>query len=227
MPVVDFANWSDRLEALARPALPDAPLGPRHPVEAKHEYATRFLDECGDRRATDLYLISHLLGLDGPPNPPRTGASPDEHAWHAVQAPDAPLGALELRGDGALAPSERSRGIEAWTEIELSSLHALATIATMRNDPSLKDRCRRAVEWHLAELQPDNGTNHPWAVHAFVWASSTIPHAKQHAGTLVHNACVQRGRPEALSALILLHSAKMLRALSHASDEAVNPADPR
>lgn len=220
MTASELLNWSDRLRALAMASLPDAPIGPGSSLQQRQAFATDFRDEAGVRRSTDGHLISHLLGLGVGPHAERGDGEPEEQLWRAVLEPGSPLDCIDLGGSSALVPSARSLGLEAWTEMELSCLHALSTIAATRRDKLIWNRCLRAAEWHLAELQPDNGTNRPWAVHAFVSISESHPHALLHAGTLVHNARVERGRPERRSALILLHSALVLRMLA---ENAGNP----
>lgn len=209
----DALLWSDRLEALARPVLAACPLDADATSREKQAYADRFRDECGVRRPTDDPLLAELLQL--PPDsqcPPQAGSSHPMLAWNALRNPDEPGLDAYLNSRGPLVPALRDEGIESWTETELSELHALSAHAMIHNDPAARHRCQSAIEWHLAELQPDNGTNRPWALHAFVWFSAQLPDAILHARTLVHNACVERGRPERRSALILMHSARVLRA---------------
>jgi len=113
-------------------------------------------------------------------------------------------------GEGPLVPEAREEGIEAWTEAELSALHALTHIAIRNRSEVIAARCASAIRWHLSEIQPDNGTNRPWAVHAFVLAGQRLPEALMHARTLVHNAIVERGRPERFGALLLLDASDAL-----------------
>lgn len=210
----ELSNWSDQLQALATASLPDAPVGSGCSIQQRQAFVADFRDEAGIRRSTDGHLISHLLGLFAGTYADSSGGGPEEQLWRAVLEPGLSLDCIDIHGSSELIPSARSLGLEAWTEMELSCLHALSTIAAIRRDEAVWARCRRAAEWHLAELQPDNATNRPWAVHAFVAISETHPHALMHAGTLVHNACVERGRPERRSALIMLHSAMVLRMLA-------------
>lgn len=98
--------------------------------------------------------------------------------------------------------------IEVWTEVELSSLHALWRLARLRGDARLRGRAVSAMRWHLEHTQPDNATNRPWALHAFLQEGSAEGEA--YAGTLLHNALAHGGRPEPLSAWILMDSAAEL-----------------
>ncbi len=68
----------------------------------------------------------------------------------------------------------------------------------------------------LRELQPDNATNHPWAIHVFVRLARSAPDPSErdaaliHAQTQLHSCQVAMGRPDRLSACILLHAARSL-----------------
>ncbi|MEO1585156.1 MAG: hypothetical protein AAFR96_11390, partial [Planctomycetota bacterium] len=66
----------------------------------------------------------------------------------------------------------------------------------------------------IREIQPDNATNLPWAVHVFCVLAERDgdADASLYAETLLHNCVVGgAGRPDKLSALILLDSARRLR----------------
>ncbi len=123
--------------------------------------------------------------------------------------------ALGLFSDdpGPLWPNGAREGIESWTLTELRGLHALWWIAALRNDAPLRQRALDAAAWHVAELQPDNATNRPWAAHVFVVLSMDPrwAHADLHTQTLYHNALMTGGgTPEAISAAILLDAAEAL-----------------
>lgn len=199
-------RWASHLDALARAALTEAPLAASNAENLA--YLDRFTDEMGNRRPVDRPLIAHVLGID--PGPTPNPLSPDLALWWALHDPAVELAPSAISGEGPLVPGLHAQGIETWTEAELCALHALWRHAERRNSSSLRERCLSAVAWHLAELQPDNGTNRPWAVHAFVLAAPRLPGAIFHAQTLVHNACVQFGRPDRLSAFILLDAADAL-----------------
>lgn len=205
--VTDLATWSDQLEFLAGPAIPDLPRS-GSAIE-RLGFVRSFCDSAGVRRATDLPQLCHLLGVDPGPAPAAGGAP--ERVWWALHGK---VGSWDDRfesGDGPLAPEIRGEGIESWTEAELCALHGLTHLAIKRGSASLAARCRSAVAWHLRELQPDNGTNRPWAVHSFVLAGRSMPDALMHARTLVHNALVERGRPERFGAVLMLDAADALR----------------
>jgi hypothetical protein len=113
------------------------------------------------------------------------------------------------RGDGPLWPA-RDRAVEAWTEAELCGLHALWGLASRRGRDDWVRRCDRARDWHLENTQPDNATNRPWALHVFLLAGTA--EGRLYAETLLHNAVVTAGRPDLLSAWILLDAARRLDA---------------
>lgn len=120
-------------------------------------------------------------------------------------------------------PAFRAGAIEATTETELGALHALMNLADAigrtggdgaEASGRLRERCLDAARWHADTLQPDNGTNHPWAIHVFVAlaeadASYAMP-AELHAQALLHNAMVQTGRPDRFSACLLLDASRAL-----------------
>ena len=62
--------------------------------------------------------------------------------------------------------------------------------------------------WHLEHTQPDNATNRPWALHAFVAAGD--PESLLYAETLLHNVAASEARREPLTRWILLDSAQEL-----------------
>ncbi len=111
-------------------------------------------------------------------------------------------------GPGPLWPLGRREAIEVWTEAELSGLHALWALARQRCRDDWARRARLARDWHLLNTQPDNATNRPWALHVFVLGGT--PEARHYAETLLHNAMVGPGRPDLLSAWILLDAARWL-----------------
>jgi hypothetical protein len=111
-------------------------------------------------------------------------------------------------GAGPLVVWDQSVAIEVWTEEELSGMHALARLARRMDSANARERLRAAVRWHIEHTQPDNGTNRPWAVHAFLIEGS--PEAHAYAGTLLHNALALTGQPTPLSAWILMDAAAEL-----------------
>ncbi len=143
-------------------------------------------------------------------------ARDDAALWWALVEPQAgPVERwIDVRGEGPLFAQDACRAIEVWTETELSALHALwrhARIATGEAAAALSARISRAVFWHLEHTQPDNATNHPWAAHVFLLHGS--PESRHFAETLVSNCMVLNGRPDALSAWILLDAADAIDGL--------------
>lgn len=122
---------------------------------------------------------------------------------------------IEVSGhDGPLDPAMQAQGIEAWTECELSALHALWSIARIRKVARLRERAKSAARWLMRDMQPDNATNRPWAAHVFLGLSREEgDDAGLYARTLIHNALIPDGVPERFSACILLHAAAELECL--------------
>jgi len=102
--------------------------------------------------------------------------------------------------------------------VELGALQALWAIAVRGGDPGVKARALGAARWHIEELQPDNAINRPWGLAVFVElaiseADETLAQtAELHAQTLLHNACINFGKPDQLSALVLWNNIELLRA---------------
>lgn len=135
----------------------------------------------------------------------------DVALWTACASPLQRLNELplDMAGDGPLHAWTGDGAIEVWTEVELSALHAAWRLARRGAHGELRMRIERAMRWHLEHTQPDNATNRPWALHAFLLQGS--PDARAYAGTLLHNAQALGGRPEPLSAWILSDAAAELR----------------
>ncbi len=203
-----LAALAEDLRRLAAPIVPD--LDPSAVESERLRAITGFRDELGHRRATDAPLLARLLGVH--PGAPSGDLHPDAALWwslhdHALD----PVTLIEA-ADGPLVPSLRRLGVEVWSEGELAALHALSWHANQPERSDLAARVESAARWHLAELQPDNATNRPWAVHVFADLAnrSGDAAARAHVGTLVHNSIVSLGRPDRLSAAILLDAADWL-----------------
>ena len=133
----------------------------------------------------------------------------DVALWNACDQPaTALILPVNLQASGPLHAWQGSGAIEVWTEVELSAMHAAWRLARLGAQPALRQRIERAMQWHLEHTQPDNATNRPWALHAFLLEGS--PEACAYAGTLLHNAIAMGGQPEPLSAWILMDAAAEL-----------------
>ncbi|MBL0926153.1 MAG: hypothetical protein IBJ11_00685 [Phycisphaerales bacterium] len=195
-----------------------------------------FSDEFGHRREVDRpFLIWRRFGRSRPAPPAAIAdggeISPDARLWHAattgadvhglIAPSDIPRPLFPHRAVVAARPDDpdvfagNPPAIEVWTEMELCALHALWWIGRRRQDARLIARADMAATWHLENLQPDNATNHPWAVHAFAEFGERrgSPEADLHAQTLLHNCRVALGRPDALSAQILGDAADAIDSL--------------
>jgi hypothetical protein len=108
--------------------------------------------------------------------------------------------------DGPLTGVPDDAPLEVWTETELAALHAAWWM------PAWRPAAEKAARWLIREIQPDNATNLPWAVHVFVELSIRFKslEADLYAQTLLHNAMAGRARADALASLILLDAASYL-----------------
>lgn len=189
--------WARRLRAVAGP-IPPTPQDPA-------AFVRTFADEVGHRRSIDRPFLAHLLRVDPGPRPP--DPAPDADLWWGLHGHDCarpgPLGGPLVNPAGM--------GLETWTEAELSSLHALSWHARLGREWAA-DRIDPAVEWVMENLQPDNATNHPWAIHVFLEHAERrrAPESRLYAETLLHNCLASRGYPDVLSACILADAADWL-----------------
>ncbi len=121
--------------------------------------------------------------------------------------------------DGALVERGGVDAIEVWTDCELAGLHALWRGWVESGDAPLGERVVRSCERLIEEVQPDNATNRPWAVGAFVWLGMVEDNqeAELYAQTLLHNYQASSARDDALCAAILLDSADGLGAIAERS----------
>lgn len=207
-----LSDWAKHLHAIAAPIATPA-------LPTSEATIADFRDEFGHRRTVDGPMIRHLcdFGVPEDSSESRRTAEPDVALWWMALEDEPDPWPLIEPGDGSLIHRSADDQIEIWTETELSSLHAVWTIAAQTGDAKLVDRCFTAAAWHIEELQPDNGTNHPWAIHVFLefWSRSGIAEARLHAETLLHNCTVQQGQPDVFSAMILLHAARGLASGLH------------
>jgi len=138
---------------------------------------------------------------------------PDLYLWWALTDTSLnPLSLINLNESNALFPQDNFTTIEVWTETELAALHALSHHARHLNQTDLNNRIRRALDWHTQNTQPDNATNHPWAIKPFLLRNT--PESIHFAETLINNALVQNAHPDPLSARILLDAAISLESLN-------------
>lgn len=200
-------TWADRLEALALTGLAGTPLAGDKTID-RAAFMDGFRDEWGHHRAVDRPLLASLLGIDPGPSP--TDASPDVLLWWALhdQSID-PADLVELHGE--LIARDEETGLEVWTESELAALHALWNLAILRDRSDWTERCFEAASVHLDRLQPDNATNHPWAVHVFMGlADRGSSEAMLYWQGLVSGAQIGLGRPDRFSACLLLDAARRI-----------------
>lgn len=204
-------EWSARLRTAGTSGAPCLPAQGSSDAE-KSAYIRAFADERGHRRAVDSAFLSCLLGSGRPGEGAGTRGAADVELWMLCARPDGAMIPAWLRPRGPLTPGHESTAIEIWTETELCCLHALWRLARQRGDGALRRRCLEGAAWHVRELQPDNVTGHPWGVHVFVALLDATgdADARVHAEFMVHAAIIDGGRPDRLSACVLLDGAQEL-----------------
>jgi len=214
-PIRSISDWASHLRAMGEPVLAGVPY--EADETTKHAFVRAFRDEYGARGSSVVCVLAWSLGVV--PDAAGFDDDPDTRLWTALlgsgTAPPEPLGDF---GTGLVAPG--AYAIEHRTLIELAALHALTHIHDASEHAMLDDRLASLVDWHTRELQPDNGVNRPWAIHAFaarsIDASDSDPDhaldAMLHAQTLAHNCCVMLGKPDLVSAIILRDAADWLDA---------------
>lgn len=213
--------WADRLLSLAEEPFGGGVCGAGGLLENSQGRADALAETL--RRPMRFALPLAEWVLTDPPPSDHQGegrAEPEHTRWWAALLGRGPI--PQCAGDGPILPEDPDEAIEVWSEQELSALHAAWWIARSNND--LRDRLDAAVGWHTANLQPDNATNHPWAVHVFAeFAVRTgDADARLHADTICHNYRVlqaQAARPDAersedradlYSALIMLDASRAM-----------------
>lgn len=190
--VTDACSWADRIERAARLTVPD-------------QEAVRAAGRAPQGRRTTAGLLAACI----------VGESAGCSTSSLIGRDDLLLAASAglvsvpepVAGEGSIQHRSADDVIELWTERELTMVHAAWLLE------GWTDIAERSARWLINEIQPDNATNLPWAVQVF--ASLSIQdgsaEARLYAETLLHNCMVSAGRPDPLSALILLDAARQLR----------------
>ena len=187
------------------------------PPAQRRAFAGTFADDAGHRRLIDRPLLAWVFGVELPAaaDPTPLPDRPDLRLWHALQDRGIDPHACVTTPAGALAPECRNEGIEVWTEVELACLHALWWHARRTGSEGLRNRAQDHARWLMEEIQPDNGTNHAWAVAAFVeLAAGGNADAVLYAETLLHNCQVTLGKADRFSALLLVDASRYIGELA-------------
>lgn len=134
----------------------------------------------------------------------------DEPLWKKVVAQV--RGLLEKPGEyGALHVHDPADSLDAWTYRELVGLHALFHLAVLMEDEAIKRRCGEIAQYHLDNTQPDNTTNQPWGVAAFLSDANTASMGIQQ----MHDATAQGSSSQSqnvglVAAMLLADAAAVL-----------------
>lgn len=204
-----LVRWSSLARHAALETLVGTPAAGDAPEPARRAFASAFRDEFGDRRPLDTPILAWVLDLPTPA--PIAPLRPDEALWSLLASRSA--GVLPAIDPAGAFFAQNDLALEAWTEAQLACLHALWNLARARRDDGLRARAIEGARWLIREIQPDNATNHAWAVHVFAFlAAKGDPEADLYAQTLLHNCRVTLGRPDVVSALLLLDASRQLRA---------------
>jgi hypothetical protein len=210
----DRERWAARLAAVAHKTLgerPDPPAGRAFRDDRGNHLA---IDEPffavlrGERAETlacdraDVRLLAWLSGA---------GPSPDLERLLTAPADNAPAPLLPRQRD--------DEAIEVYTDVLLCATHAAWSLARSARSPLtsmaereiVRRRCVLGCAWLMANLQPDNATNYPWAVHVLQCSDALGYEATHYAETLLHNCQVTYGKADLRSAWILWHAAGELR----------------
>lgn len=200
-------TWSRRLTRLAQRSL----RGRAWQSDATLETRTAELDRLAPASLSPALPNRAVLAraLRVSPGPPPRPLANDAAWWWALHIPG-PL-PPPPPGTGPLLPHLQAEGIETWTQAELSALHAIWNAS--RPGDALRTRCLLAAAWLVREVQPDNATLLPWAVHVFVLGAHSDlsgPESLHYADTLVHNAIAGGSLAAPFAAAILLDAARAL-----------------
>lgn len=213
--MLDRERWAARLAAVAHKTLGNRPNVPS---------AEGFHDDRGNQLAIDGPFFAVLSGERAAS---RESDRTDVRLWAwlsgAEPSPDL-QGLVIAPADGAPAPllprQRDDEAIEVYTDVLLCATHAAWSLARSERSPltgsaereAVRVRCVRGCEWLMANLQPDNATNYPWAVHVLLECSDALGYEATHyAETLLHNCQVTYGKADLRSAWILWHAAGELR----------------
>lgn len=176
-------------------------------------------------RTADWHVHLHRLaggteGREVPDLPPDAtllaGSRGEQVLWrHLAGDPSADPEPVLLRAaSGPILAPDAFLAIEVWAECELAAIHAGHRVCRLRGPAAsapLRARLATALRWHLEHTQPDNSTNRPWAIHAFLLADDGSGEAALYAETLLGNMLATHARDEALSQWILADAARELR----------------
>lgn len=204
MAAVDLKAWAGHLRLVA--------------ADSVEPEIHRITVRSAERRPRDvlLPLQAHVLG-EVLTSPVGAYARRDDAAlwWGLIDHTSAGqdiiasmLQEIAVSSKGPIIEQDDYLALEVWTETELASLQAMWHHAAKAPSRAIRSRLSRAVDWHLENTQPDNATNRPWGIVAFLTHGSA--EGVQLAQTVLNNCRVANARPDVMSAWILLDAANAL-----------------
>lgn len=219
----NLLDWRQQIGSVATSALRGTPLETALGAtpEQRLAFATTFADDAGHRRHIDGPILAWVLDVEPPRGqiPAAIADRPDLRLWNALRDRTIDPHAVITTPSGPIAPEGKNEGIEVWTGVELACLHALWWHARLADSDSLRLRAEDHARWLMEEIQPDNGTNHAWAVAVFSeLAAGGNTDAALYAETLLHNCQVTLGKADRFSAVLLVDASRYLDQLIAAGD---------
>lgn len=208
-------RWILRLRSASLPVLQGTPI-PRpeaFTLDQRIEYINAFTDECGSQRGVDAFLLAHVLRV---PADALAQAQPTVEPWLEIWSSlsRGRAGLAVVPGVPPIAADPACWALEQESARELAAVHALWYHA--KANLALRPALDKAARWLIANVQPDNATNHPWAVHVFADRAARLGDTPEgqmsalYAQQLFHNPLVARGTPDLLSAVIFWDAAQGL-----------------
>ncbi len=158
----------------------------------------------GNDTTPDLQLWSALLQWE-------QAALLHDDQQHATEAQTWVDSVLSNPGDaGSLHPMSADESLDAWTFRELIGLHALSHLDQLHPAHHWHQRLCEIAAYHLENTQPDNTTNQPWGLPAFVLGNAPSLAEQQLHDVRAHAASLPHHRPPLFTGLLLADAAYLL-----------------
>ena len=211
--LAQLEQWIARLDAASKQGTGSLPFDASESDRAR--FAQGFTDEYGNRARTTTPLLAHMLDVQLA-NQARPQSDLDERLWWSICSNE-DFDSNTLGPGPSLTNQSDDMAIEHWTQVELCALHALWTLNLQNPSAETRKKITHAGIWMMNEFQPDNAINRPWGIGVFIYLSLSLESsierstASMYAQTLLHNCSITLGKPDILSACILLDAARSLK----------------